>query len=661
MASALFFLDLKGKTLLARNYRGDIPMSAVEKFPILLSEAEEESSAVPPCFSHEGINYLYIRHNNLYLLALTKRNTNAAEILLFLHKIVEVFTEYFKALEEESIRDNFVIIYELLDEMMDFGYPQTTESKILQEYITQESHKLEIQARPPIAVTNAVSWRSEGIRYRKNEVFLDVVESLNLLVSSNGNVLRSEILGAIKMKCYLSGMPELRLGLNDKVMFETTGRTTRGKAIEMEDVKFHQCVRLSRFENDRTISFIPPDGEFELMSYRLNTQVKPLIWVECVVESHSGSRIEYMLKAKAQFKRRSTANNVEIVVPVPDDADTPRFRTNIGSVHYAPEQSAIVWKIKQFGGGKEFLMRAELGLPSVRGDDEHGGGMTGGFGGSMGGVGGPGKGGKRPIQVKFEIPYFTTSGIQVRYLKITEPKQAAMSRPWHLRKTPKVYYCVDFPQDDLPDGPFDVVTGRGLQPVLPFPGDGPEQNYRVDLAAPVVTVPFQTRELSLRQRPAQLGSEASAPNDLDRFVQAQSNNCYETALEEMRAGAKRSHWMWYIFPQLAGVAARPSLTSARYAVRDLAEAVEFLRHPVLGRRLREMVAVVAGSEAGTAVALMGSQVDVLKLQSCMTLFRRAERVLYGRGYALTREDEYWAVLKKYYNEEECNKTVQILG
>jgi AP-1 complex subunit mu len=79
--------------------------------------------------------YLYIRHNNLYLLALTKRNTNAAEMLLFLHKIVEVFTEYFKELEEESIRDNFVIIYELLDEMMDFGYPQTTESKILQEYV----------------------------------------------------------------------------------------------------------------------------------------------------------------------------------------------------------------------------------------------------------------------------------------------------------------------------------------------------------------------------------------------------------------------------------------------------------------------------------------------------------------------------------------------
>jgi AP-1 complex subunit mu len=108
--------------------------------------------------------------------------------------------EYFKELEEESIRDNFVIIYELLDEMMDFGFPQTTESKILQEYvavtfkwaiahrrfryITQESHKLEIQVRPPPTVTNAVSWRSEGIRYRKNEVFLDVIESVNLLVGN---------------------------------------------------------------------------------------------------------------------------------------------------------------------------------------------------------------------------------------------------------------------------------------------------------------------------------------------------------------------------------------------------------------------------------------------------------------------------------------------
>lgn len=93
----------------------------------------------------------------------------------------------------------------------------------------------------------------------------------------------------------------------------------------MEDIKFHQCVRLARFENDRTISFIPPDGEFELMSYRLSVPVKPLVWVEAAVESHKG-RVEYMVKVKANFARRSSANNVEIYVPVPEDADTPKFR-----------------------------------------------------------------------------------------------------------------------------------------------------------------------------------------------------------------------------------------------------------------------------------------------------------------------------------------------
>lgn len=74
------------------------------------------------------------------------------------------------------------------------------------------------------AVTNAVSWRLEGIKYRKNEAFLDVIESVNVLVAASGSVLRSEVVGVIKMKSYLSGMPELKLGLNDKILFEQTGR-----------------------------------------------------------------------------------------------------------------------------------------------------------------------------------------------------------------------------------------------------------------------------------------------------------------------------------------------------------------------------------------------------------------------------------------------------
>jgi AP-1 complex subunit mu len=147
-------------------------------------------------------------------------------------------------------------------------------------------------------MTGITTWRPDGIKHTKNEIFLDVVEKLNLLVSANGNVIRSEILGAIKMRCFLSGMPECKLGLNDKALFDMTGRSSKGKLIEMEDIKFHQCVRLNKFENERNITFIPPDGEFDLMTYRLDTQVKPLIWVEVTVENFTRSKIEYLVKAK---------------------------------------------------------------------------------------------------------------------------------------------------------------------------------------------------------------------------------------------------------------------------------------------------------------------------------------------------------------------------
>ncbi|KNE64811.1 hypothetical protein AMAG_10149 [Allomyces macrogynus ATCC 38327] len=411
VASAIFILDVKGKPLIARDFRGDIPMTAIDQFMPLVMDRDDDHGDPPPIVADtNGVHYLYMKHNNLYFVALTRKNSNAATIFLFLQRLTEVFSEYFKQVEEESIRDNFVIIYELLDEMMDFGYPQTTESKVLREYITQQSYKLEsaTTTRPPIAVTNAVSWRTEGIKYRKNEVFLDVIESVNSLISPQGNVLRSEILGAIKMRCFLSGMPELRLGLNDKVLFETSGRTPRGKAIEMDDVKFHQCVRLARFDHDRTISFIPPDGEFELMSYRLGAEVKPLISVETTIENYSGTRVEYLVLVKANFKRRSTANNVEILVPVPEDADTPKLKVVVGSASYHPEKSAIIWKIKHLQGGMEFQLRATLGLPTVKSIDAD----------------------KRPpIQLKFEIPYFTISGIQVRYLKIVE-KSGYAALPW---------------------------------------------------------------------------------------------------------------------------------------------------------------------------------------------------------------------------------------
>lgn len=115
-ASALFVLDLKGRVLLSRDYRGDVNPKQAERFITKLNELEE-SGRVTPVILDEGVSYIYVQYSNLYLLAVAKNNINVGSILLFLHKLKEIFTHYFQELEEESLRDNFVIAYELLDEV----------------------------------------------------------------------------------------------------------------------------------------------------------------------------------------------------------------------------------------------------------------------------------------------------------------------------------------------------------------------------------------------------------------------------------------------------------------------------------------------------------------------------------------------------------------
>lgn len=258
-------------------------------------------------------------------------------------------------------------------------------------------------------------------------MFLDVVESLNILQNADGSIIRSEINGKININAFLSGMPILKLGLNDQIKrdAETANGTAKGKRskyINLQDVKFHQCVELDEFEKTRTIQFIPPDGKFELMSYRVSDfTAKPLFQVSSDIDVKSRSRVIISVKASSHFKKRSVGNNVEIYIPVPIDADSPRFKSQTGTVVYAPEHNAIVWKIKSFPGGKEFSMKAELQLSSIEDQDdclEKPMGKS-----SYSSL-------NSPVRVKFEIPYLAVSGIQVRYLKVTEPKLKYQSLPW---------------------------------------------------------------------------------------------------------------------------------------------------------------------------------------------------------------------------------------
>ena len=134
---------------------------------------------------------------------------------------------------------------------------------------------------------------------------------------------------------------------------------------------------------------------------------------------------------------------------------------------------------------------------------------------------------------------------------------------------------------------------------------------------------------------------------LERFVEAQEG-VYARALAELRAGRKQSHWMWFVFPQIAGLGR--SETSRRYAIGSLEEARAYLAHPVLSERLRRCTRTLLAAKAQTAEEIFGS-VDARKLQSSMTLFHRADR-----DDPLFRE-----VLDRWFNGEPDPATDRLLA
>ena len=142
--------------------------------------------------------------------------------------------------------------------------------------------------------------------------------------------------------------------------------------------------------------------------------------------------------------------------------------------------------------------------------------------------------------------------------------------------------------------------------------------------------------------------KAADPFDLERFVEAQSSGIHECAVAELRGGRKRSHWMWFVFPQLQGLG--HSSTALRYGITGLAEARAYLAHPLLGERLHECADALEALDCGASATDIFGSTDALKLRSSLTLFAAAA----GPGSIFER------LLGKYFDGQRDERTLGLL-
>ena len=179
----------------------------------------------------------------------------------------------------------------------------------------------------------------------------------------SGAVLRADVDGQILMRAYLSGTPECKFGLNDKLVLEKRSDKPRSEnAVELDDCQFHQCVRLGKFDSDRSISFIPPDGEFELMRYRSTTNINLPFKLQTHVTEPTKSRVEYAIVLRANFDSKLNANNVVLRIPTPLNTTNVVCKVQVGKAKYVPAENVIIWKIPRLQGGQECTLTAEAEL-----------------------------------------------------------------------------------------------------------------------------------------------------------------------------------------------------------------------------------------------------------------------------------------------------------
>lgn len=408
MIKSLFITGATGEVLIERHWRGQTPRSVVDFFWDEVNKYDSRSE-VPPIL-HTGKYYLVsVFRDDIFVIAALAKDVAPLLVIEFLHRVVDIFVEYFGSADEGSIKDNFAMVYQLLEEMLDNGNPLTTEPNALKAMIAPPSVTGRLQAAMtgksgvsdvlPDGTISSMPWRKAGVKYAQNDIYMDIIEEVDAIVDRNGQVVSSEVTGSIQANSRLSGIPDLCLSFADPEV--------------IDDCSFHPCVRYNRFERDKVVSFVPPDGAFELMRYRVNTKtnVSAPIYVTPSIsmadERNAGhGRVSVTVGHKQtsslcvpNAKAALVIEDVSLSIPFPKCVKTATLSATVGTVLYDEATKIAKWTVGKLAANAAKVPTL-TGSMVIQGNVEE----------------------PQPIQVTWKVPSASISGIQIAALQLTNER-----------------------------------------------------------------------------------------------------------------------------------------------------------------------------------------------------------------------------------------------
>ncbi|XP_011250992.2 AP-3 complex subunit mu-1 [Camponotus floridanus] len=355
MIHSLFIINSSGDVFMEKHWKSAVARSLCDYFfdqqRRVLSPED-----TPPVIATPHHYLISIYRCNMFFVAVCMTEVPPLFVIEFLHRVVDTFEDYFSECTETIIKENYVVVYELLDEMLDNGFPLATESNILKELIKPPNilrtiantvtGKSNVSAILPSGQLSNVPWRRTGVKYTNNEAYFDVVEEVDAIIDRTGATVFAEIQGYVDCCIKLSGMPDLTLSFMNPRLFD--------------DVSFHPCVRFKRWESERILSFIPPDGNFRLLSYHIGSQsiVAIPIYVRhnISLKEPGGGRLDITVGPKQTIGR--TVENVILEIPMPKIVLNCTLSPNQGKYSFDPVSKVLLWDIGRIDVSK---------LPNLRG------------------------------------------------------------------------------------------------------------------------------------------------------------------------------------------------------------------------------------------------------------------------------------------------------
>ncbi|KAG8188598.1 hypothetical protein JTE90_005953 [Oedothorax gibbosus] len=361
MIHSLFIINPSGDVFMEKHWKSVIHRSVCDYF----FDAQRKAASpddIQPIIATPHHYLISIYRCNLFFVAVTTTEVSPLFVIEFLHRVVDTFEDYFSDCTESLIKEHYVVVYELLDEMLDNGFPLATESNILKEMIKPPNilrtiantvtGRSNISSTLPTGQLSSIPWRRTGVKYANNEAYFDLIEEIDAIMDNRGSVISAEIQGCIDCCIKLSGMPDLSLSFVNARIFD--------------DVSFHPCVRFRRWESERILSFVPPDGNFRLMSYHIGSQnmvAMPFyIRHDLSFSEVSGGKME--ITVGPQVTMGKALENVVVEIPMPKSVLNMTLRPNQGKYTFDPVSKIMVWEVGRIEALRRPNIKGSISLQS---------------------------------------------------------------------------------------------------------------------------------------------------------------------------------------------------------------------------------------------------------------------------------------------------------